>query len=84
MVSKDEEVGVDCFEWAQLTADDRSTPTLHAFNEDVYKGKSFLIGRFSSTMAMDSSWKKEETSPIRKKAYRFFLRNGAIWRHSKR
>ena len=39
MVSEDEEVGVDVSESAQLTVNERSTPMLHEFNEDGYKGE---------------------------------------------
>ena len=69
MVSEDEEVGVDFFESAQLSANGRSTLALHAFNEDDYEGEWLLIGRFLSTMVMDATWTKEEANPIRKKAY---------------
>ena len=35
-------------------------------------------------MTLDAAWTKEETNRIRKKAYRFFLRDGCIWKHLKK
>ena len=35
-------------------------------------------------MTSDTAWTKEETNQIRKKAYRFFLRDGSIWKHPKK
>ena len=32
-------------------------------------------------MTVDGSWTKEEASQLRKKAYKFFLQSGKIWRH---
>ena len=60
MVSKDEEVGVDIFESARLSANEGSSPTLHRFDEDNYKGEWLFIGRFVSMMTMDAKWTKEE------------------------
>ena len=39
MISEDEEVGVDFFESAQITARGRSTPAVNEFNEDEYEGE---------------------------------------------
>ena len=35
-------------------------------------------------MTPDVAWTKEETHQIRKRAYRFFLRDGCIWKHPKK
>ena len=35
-------------------------------------------------MTPDAAWTKEEANRIRKKAYRFFLRDGGIWKHPKK
>ena len=35
-------------------------------------------------MVTDASWTKEEASWLWKKVYKFFLRNGKIWRHPKK
>ena len=59
----------------------RGTSTLNEFDEKDYEGEWLLIGMLLSTMALDVSWTKEEAGRIRKKAYRFFLQNGKIWRH---
>ena len=73
MVSEDEEVRVDIFESAQLTANDQSTLTLNKFNKTDYDREWLLIRRFLSTMTVDASWTKEKVSWIQKKVYNFFL-----------
>ena len=35
-------------------------------------------------MTSDVAWTKEEANRNQKKAYRFFLRDGCIWKHPKR
>ena len=35
-------------------------------------------------MAPDTVWMREEAYRIRKKAYRFFLQDGIIWKHPKK
>ena len=35
-------------------------------------------------MTPDAAWTKEEANRIRKKAYRFFLRDGGIWKPLKK
>ena len=84
MVSEDEDVTLDFFKMARLSAEDKDTLTLHAFNEDEDEGEWLLIGRFLRTMTTDASLTKEEALRIRKKAYRYFLRGGLLWRHPKR
>ena len=84
MVSKDEEVGVDFFKSTRMKVKRRSTPPLNEFDKDEYDGECLLIGRFLKTMTMDASWAREEVSQLRKRAYRYFLRNGKIWRHPKK
>ena len=39
MVSEDEDVALDFFKTARLSADDKDTQTLHAFNKDEYEGE---------------------------------------------
>ena len=68
MVSEDEEVGVDFFEAAYVTTDRENTLTLNDFDERKYDGEWLQIGGFL----------KEEANRIRKKAYRFFLRDGYL------
>jgi hypothetical protein len=84
MVSKDEDVGVDFFEAAHLTTERASTPTLNEFEESDYDGEWLLIGSFLKTMTSATEWTREEANRIRKKAYRFFLRNGRIWKQPKK
>ena len=78
MVSEDEEVGVDFFEAAYVTTGRESTPTLNDFDESKYNGEWLQIGGFLKTMTSGATWTKEETNRIRKKAYRFFLRDRYI------
>jgi hypothetical protein len=84
MVSEDEEVGVDFFETAHLATERVSTPTLNEFDESEYDGEWLLIGRFLRTITPATEWTREEANRIRKKAYRFFLRDGHIWKHLKK
>ena len=84
MVSEDEDVALDFFKMARLSAEDKETLNLHAFNEDEYEGEWLLIGRFLRTMTTDASLTKEEALRIRKKAYQYFLKGGLLWRHPKR
>ena len=84
MVSKDEEVGVDFFEAAYVTTRKGSTPALNEFDESKYEREWLQIDGFLKTMTPDAAWTKEVTNRIRKKAYRFFLRDGYIWKHLKK
>jgi lipocalin len=84
MVSEDEDVGVDFFEAAHLATEKGNTPTLNDFNESEYDGEWLQIGRFLKTMTPTPEWTREEAGRIRKKAYRFFLRDRHIWRHPKK
>ena len=60
MVLEDEEVNVDFFESARLSAKKRGTPALHLFNENYYEGEWLLIRRFLSTMVPDASWAMDD------------------------
>ena len=84
MVSEDEEVGVDFFEEAYLTTGRESTPTLNDFDESKNNGEWLQISGFLKTMTPGAAWTKEEANRIRKKGYRFFLRDGYIWKHPKK
>jgi hypothetical protein len=84
MVSDDEDVGVDFFEAAHLATERGSTPTLNEFNESEYDGERLRIRRFLKTMIPAAEWTREEACRIRKKAYRFFVRDRRIWRHPKK
>ena len=64
MVSEDEEVGVDFFESAQVTAKGGSTPALNEFNENEYEGEWLWVGRFLRTLTPDAVWMKEEANRI--------------------
>ena len=56
----------------------QSTPPVNEFDEDGYDGEWLLIGRFLKTMMTEASMTKEEARLLRKKAYRYFLRDGKI------
>ena len=84
MVLENEEVGADFFKSARMRIKGRSAPPVNEFDEDGYNGEWLLIGRFLKTMTTDASMTKEEAGRLRKKAYRYFLRNGKIWRAPKR
>ena len=57
-----------------VTTRERSTPALNDFNKGMYDGDWLQIVEFVRTMISDTVWKREEANRIRKKAYRFFLR----------
>ena len=57
---------------------------LNEFDERKYDGEWLQIGGFLKTMTPDAAWKKEEDNRIRKKAYRFLLWDGCIWKHLKK
>jgi hypothetical protein len=78
MVSEEEDVGTDFFEAAYLATEQGNTPTLSKFDESGYDGEWLQIGRFVKTMTPAVEWAREEASRIRKKAYRFSLRDGRI------
>ena len=78
MVSENKEVDMDFFESAQSLANGRSTLTLHEFNEDDYDKEWLWIGWFLSSMTADVMWMKEEASQIKRKSYKFFLRDRVI------
>ena len=84
MVSENEEVGADFFESARLRTERQSAPPVNEFGEDGYNREWLLIGRLLKTMTTDATMTKEEAGRLRKKAYRYFLRNGEIWRVPKR
>jgi hypothetical protein len=69
---------------AYLRTEKGSTPTLNEFDESKYDREWLQIGGFLKTMTPDVAWTREETNRIDKKAYRFFLRNGCLWKHLKK
>ena len=61
MVWEDENVAFNFFKKVQLSAEDRGMLALHTFND----GEWLLIGKFLSTLKVDTSWTKEEAQRIR-------------------
>ena len=55
MISEDEDVALDFFKMAQLSAEDKDMTTLHTFNENEYEREWLLIGRFLRTMIWQDS-----------------------------
>ena len=55
MVSENEEVHVDFFELACMSANRRSTPALNEFDENDYEGEWLWIGKFLSMLAPDAA-----------------------------
>ena len=81
MVLEDEEVNVDFFESARLSAKKQGPPALHRFNENYYEGECLLIRKFLSTMVPGASLAMEDASRIWKKSYKFFQQDKKIWYH---
>ena len=84
MDSEDEEVGVDFFKSAYVMTRKGSTLALNEFDEGKYDGEWLQIGGFLKTMTSNAAWTREEADQIQKKAYRFFLQHGSIWKHPKK
>jgi hypothetical protein len=84
MVSENEDVGVDFFETAHRTTERKDASALNEFDKSEYDGDWLRIGMFLKTMTPAAEWTREEACRIQKKAYRFFLRDGHIWRHPKK
>ena len=57
---------------------------LTTFIEEDYEGEFVEIGKYLSSLQKDESWSTEDFHRIRKKAYKYFLKDGALWRHAKK
>ena len=57
---------------------------LTTFIEEDYEGEFVKIGKYLSSLQKDESWSTEDFHRIRKKAYKYFLKDGALWRHTKK
>ena len=53
-----------------------------AFREELYFGELLLIGRYLSTLQRSSELTEEGFQRLRKKAYKFMLKDGVLWRRS--
>jgi hypothetical protein len=75
--SDEEDVGLDFFtsSYAQV---------LTTFVEEDYNGEFVEIGKYLSTLQQDESWSTEDFHRIQKKAYKYFLKDGALWRDAKK
>jgi transposase InsO family protein len=51
-----------------------------AFREELYSGELFLIGRYLSTLQKSLEMTQEEFHQLRKKAYKFMLKDGVLWK----
>jgi hypothetical protein len=57
---------------------------LTTFVEEDYDGEFVEIGKYLSTLQWDESWSTKDFHRIQKKAYKYFLEDGALWRHAKK
>ena len=57
---------------------------LTTFKEEDYKGEFIEIGKYLSSLKKDESWTNEDFRRIRKKAYKYFLKDGYLWKHPKK
>ena len=53
------------------------------FHEDLYSGELLVIGRYLSTLERNTKWSDAEFNKIRKKAYKFIVQDGYLWRRPK-
>jgi hypothetical protein len=75
--SDEEEVSLDFFTSSYARV-------LTTFVEEDYEGEFVEIGKYLSTLQRDESWSTEDFHRIQKKAYKYFLKDGALWRHAKK
>jgi hypothetical protein len=54
------------------------------FYEDLYSRELVHIRRYLSTLEKDPQWNPDTFNRIRKKSCQFMLRDGVLWRHSKK
>ena len=54
------------------------------FKDTEYEGQWLEIGKFLKTQEADPSWSKKQLNEFRKRAFKFFLHEGHLWRHPKR
>lgn len=53
------------------------------FRQVLYYGDLLAIGKYLSTLARDPAWSTQEFNKIRNKSYKFFLKDGYLWRQGK-
>ncbi|CAM6129045.1 unnamed protein product [Calypogeia fissa] len=53
-----------------------------AFREGLYSGELLLIGRYLSTLQNPLEMVEEEFYRLRRKAYKFMLKDGVLWKKS--
>ena len=75
--SDEENVGLDYFTSSFVRV-------LATFMEQDYDDEFVEIGKYLSTLQRDEAWSTEDFHRIRKKAYKYFLKDGALWRHAKK
>ena len=49
-----------------------------------YDDEFIKIGRYLSSLRRDEAWTTDDFRQIRKKEYKYFLREGHLWRHEKK
>ena len=69
--SDEEDVGSDFFTSSY-------TRVLISFIEEDYEGEYVEIGEYLSSLQRDESWSTEDFHRIQKKAYKYFLKDGAL------
>ena len=54
------------------------------FNEEAYSGELLQIGQYLSSLQKDPQWSTQEFNKIRRKSYKFLVKVGVLWKHSKK
>ena len=75
--SNEEEVGLDFFTSSYVQV-------LATFKEENYNLEFVEIGKYLSSLQRDEAWSMEDFHRIRKKVYKYFLKEGALWMHGKK
>ena len=57
---------------------------LTTFIDEDCEGEFIEIVKYFSSLQRDESWSTEDFHRLRKKAYKYLLKDGALWRHAKK
>ena len=57
---------------------------LTTFKEEDYKREFIEIGKYLSSLKKDESRMGEDFRQTQKKAYKYFLKDGYLWKHPKK
>jgi hypothetical protein len=77
MIEDIDDVGTKFYSVSQLNRE------IRPFHEENYEGDLLDIGYYLSTLTKHANWSVEKFRQIRKKAYKFILQGGFLWKRQK-